>query len=398
MTVLENFREMDFAFLIPLHLEKTSSGEYVTREYLKDAKNGYVQCYFDEESLENLDTEEYVEKTEDYDEEFSSSRLQEFSSVRPETLEDLKYMFDLTDMEDEEFLQMGVGELFGITNNQLKFVKRDALLRAGVPKFLESFQKNEKKIPDIERRIKYALIDAVVRFEMIASSIFRANRYVNEYEKENLNAEIKKYFEKIVFTHTIDEVVEIMPIYRDYISFLEEAMEMDSRRLANGEKVVGYELFPKVSKIRDLHSKAYRDKLAIDSEKAVRLEASQNEKIEEIVSTSEYKRMLYKGEKYSVVGVTCVKDILNEGKKLSHCIGTYVSKFVKGDDFIYFVRETSSLETPLYSMEVVVNKYTGRYELEQCYGYGDTTKKSAELRHFICNWATRNNIKINCIV
>ena len=52
-----------------------------------------------------------------------------------------------------------------------------------------------------------------------------------------------------------------------------------------------------------------------------------------------------------IVAPVEVQEILNEGKALHHCVGSYVDKVIKGETAILFIRNINDPETPFYTLE-----------------------------------------------
>lgn len=59
------------------------------------------------------------------------------------------------------------------------------------------------------------------------------------------------------------------------------------------------------------------------------------------------------------------KEIVSEGARLSHCVGSYAEDHAEGETTILFIRKRSDPETPFFTLEI--NMKSG--EIEQCYGY-----------------------------
>ena len=52
--------------------------------------------------------------------------------------------------------------------------------------------------------------------------------------------------------------------------------------------------------------------------------------IESFITSPQYRHNLFKDDRYSVVAVTCVQDILDEAKSLKHCVASYISNYIEG--------------------------------------------------------------------
>lgn len=78
----------------------------------------------------------------------------------------------------------------------------------------------------------------------------------------------------------------------------------------------------------------------------------------------EFLKYKYKTKNYTIVVPETLQDITEEGKKLHHCVGTYIDKVIKGETDIVFIRQIGQEETPFYTMEIQgaeVIQYRGAY-------------------------------------
>ena len=66
---------------------------------------------------------------------------------------------------------------------------------------------------------------------------------------------------------------------------------------------------------------------------------------------------------YAVVIPTTGQDIVTEGEKMHHCVGSYVDKVVNNTDYICFVRHKDNLDKPYITCEVRTDGRIGQYFL-----------------------------------
>ena len=88
-----------------------------------------------------------------------------------------------------------------------------------------------------------------------------------------------------------------------------------------------------------------------------------NEKIRQRAET--LKKYVFSDDRFTLVIPQSVQDIVNEGKALSHCVGSYAYMHATGGTTILFLRNKGDLQTPFYTMEINLNKS----EIIQCRGY-----------------------------
>lgn len=58
-----------------------------------------------------------------------------------------------------------------------------------------------------------------------------------------------------------------------------------------------------------------------------------------------------KGEEYSIILPTSAKEIIQEGKNLHHCVGSYTRKIADGSTLIFFIRETGKINDSYVTMQ-----------------------------------------------
>lgn len=405
--LIDNFEIQGWDFLIPVHMDKTLSGEYVDFENVDEVELSYLDEYGltdsrrDEYEPDVWETDSYLD---DYIEEDTNNDNNEFvfevpppchdiySNNRPQTLYDLKYELDCDSMSDEDFLSMSAGDLIGITNSQLKFINKRSLQSAGISRYRDMIRSYEKELPSIEQRIRYLNVMSLVSFNYIS---LPKGTDTSENKKK-----LDKYLISIALKHELDEAVQLILWYKDYLGMYLHANIINNEHREDGEPYFDYVLFPKPSHIKDLHDKAARDYSIFMSRRAQEQKERTNRAIDSFISTSLYQRYLYNDVKYSVLPVTSVDDILKEADTLKHCVASYIDDFAKGRTLLYFIRSNSSKDTPLYTVEVLPeddnNIFNSKMYLNQCYGYKDTIDKSDELRDFITKWCKIKKLKIEC--
>lgn len=130
----------------------------------------------------------------------------------------------------------------------------------------------------------------------------------------------------------------------------------DYLRMAAGE---GYDMTDR-SVLMPPNLNAAHDRLANIKE------YSHNKNMDKLIAERNKKlqRLIFSDENYTVVLPKSVKDIVDEGKALSHCVGGYADRHAKGVLTIIFIRKNDDLDTPYYTMEVAKD-----YHIVQCRGY-----------------------------
>lgn len=78
----------------------------------------------------------------------------------------------------------------------------------------------------------------------------------------------------------------------------------------------------------------------------------------EAVSDKSYEKLQYQNKDYKVIIPKTAEDVINEGRRLHHCVGSYVNRIGKGETKICFMRKVSDVDTPLVTLEVKDGKLT----------------------------------------
>lgn len=151
-----------------------------------------------------------------------------------------------------------------------------------------------------------------------------------------------QYLTDDIYTYQgISDVSEGLTLLKDYINMCETMG-------------VPYEKYPKSLKLaHDLASKNLE----------IKVNNEQQELFREVINKDDYKDLEYKGTYYSVVNPKTTDDIVNEGRYLHHCVGSYVNTVIKGATKILFFRNNDNIDRPLITLEVrdgVLRQYKGR--------------------------------------
>jgi hypothetical protein len=65
-------------------------------------------------------------------------------------------------------------------------------------------------------------------------------------------------------------------------------------------------------------------------------------------------------EDYSIIVPKSETDIVNEGEKLNHCVGSYVNDVMKNRLYIVFLRKTEEIDKPLITIQINENLKVGQ--------------------------------------
>lgn len=175
---------------------------------------------------------------------------------------------------------------------------------------------------------------------------------------------IQKILNYLVKNDIIDENFRI---YLDYINMLNQIYpgELDD--------IV---VFPK-----DIE-KAHDD--MIQKFNALKLEKEEKEWDEIKMKLMKY---AYKNQNYAIVVPNNLNEVLNEGRCLKHCVGSYVPEIIKGKRAILFVRDVENISQPLYTLE-----YTND-SIVQCRGL-DNKSAPPHITSFLNEWERKLKRKL----
>ena len=66
---------------------------------------------------------------------------------------------------------------------------------------------------------------------------------------------------------------------------------------------------------------------------------------------------------YAVSIPTCGQDIVTEGERMHHCVGSYVNRVIENTTYICFIRHKDTPDTPYITCQVHTNGEIGQYFL-----------------------------------
>ena len=172
-----------------------------------------------------------------------------------------------------------------------------------------------------------------------------------------------------------------MGMYYDYICMAEE-MNLHTDR--------PYPIFLKPSQVTGEHNKITREYNRMKDLDKCRADSLLVEQFSQKVKKPAYHSLEYTDETYSIIAPKCPEDILEEGRLLGHCVGTYWKDVARGYTKILFLRFKAAITEPYCTIEVK-NK-----QIRQCYNVDDTHDKNKSRIEFIKKWAAEKKLEITC--
>ena len=73
------------------------------------------------------------------------------------------------------------------------------------------------------------------------------------------------------------------------------------------------------------------------------------------------RKFIFENQKYLIRPISDVNELIVEGEKLNHCIGTYAKRYAKGSTIILAVRDIEHQDIPLVTVEFKDNKIYQKY-------------------------------------
>lgn len=257
-----------------------------------------------------------------------------------------------------------VYEMLGVPKNIFKtLVSIDCLdvysLIDFVKDFLQSHDSNQT-----EKILKYA--KCLFEAGAFSGTVEKLPFFIGEgYDLTRLC----RYLTKDVYEYQgISSCNEAARLLYDYVSF---------QKKLNAP----YERYPKSLKL--YHDIAAKN-MKIAADKISR------ENFVKVVSSSEYKSLEYKGQKYCILAPKEPEDLAKEGSSLCHCVGGYVEYVASRETQIYFMRDNENPDKPLITVEVRNNR------IFQARGFSDAWVDS-EQSGFLIKWARNKQVDATCL-
>lgn len=199
--------------------------------------------------------------------------------------------------------------------------------------YILPFIKNYKNKPDI--------VNKVLSIGMKIDK-FKFQNIIELFTEDNYDMDrLYDYLSEDIYTYQgIDDIKEGFQILYDYIHM---------SKLMN----VSFEKYPKSLKLR--HDLATKNLNIIVTDKEKR-------EMELVLSKDLYKDLEYKDDIYEVLRPTCAQDIIEEGKRLHHCVGSYVDLVRNNQTMILFMRDKNYPKESLITLEVrdgTLRQYAG---------------------------------------
>ena len=138
--------------------------------------------------------------------------------------------------------------------------------------------------------------------------------------------------------------------------------------------------FPRSLKLA--HDMAVKNRSVVISEQ-------RQKRFAEVVKDPAYQALTYADKDWVVLAPSESKDLITEGRRQSHCVGSYVDYVADREKFILFMRRTDDPDTPVITLDVKCDEMI----LTQYRGFGNRAPTDEEME-FIRKWAKKKKLKI----
>lgn len=206
--------------------------------------------------------------------------------------------------------------------------------------FLKLYQLNSKEknklrldeLKNLEMQTEYNpnKLQEILKY----TTMYKAFKYIQKQEE----LYIKKFYRAF------------LGVINDWIDYLRDCkkLELDIRK----ESV----LFPK-----DLY-KAHQNTIK-------QVKYQENKSLDEKIKQREEvinKKYYFEDKNYIIRAVKSIKEIIDEGATLHHCVGGYAKSHARGSTNILLIREKKNLNKPYYTMEIQNNRIVQVRGLRNC--------------------------------
>ena len=198
---------------------------------------------------------------------------------------------------------------------------------------------------------------------------------LSAYLRNNSSYRNSKFYQFYTFGKFMDYVCEeaVNQGFKSLNSFMGELRDYLNMCVSMDIKPTLYSSYLKQT--HDITSRNYE----------VKLTEEQNEMFEN--AYKDFKQFVTEDKTYSIVRPKNADDVKHEGSALNHCVASYISKILKRNCLIVFLRKTKATDKPLVTIEVE------NEAIVQARGASNRSITEDEFKA-ICEYAKENKFKI----
>ena len=198
---------------------------------------------------------------------------------------------------------------------------------------------------------------------------------LSAYLRNNSSYRNSKFYQFYTFGKFMDYVCEeaVNQGFKSLNSFMGELRDYLNMCVSMDIKPTLYSSYLKQT--HDITSRNYE----------VKLTEEQNEMFEN--AYKDFKQFVTEDKTYSIVRPKNADDVKHEGSALNHCVASYISKILKRNCLIVFLRKTKATDKPLVTIEVE------NEAIVQARGASNRSITEDEFKA-ICEYAKENKFKV----
>lgn len=245
------------------------------------------------------------------------------------------------------------------------------------------------KLVQLKRAIHSAPIDNRSLDEFIKIILLRnTGCYVQTNE---CNKVYDLYFDP---EHTIlNELKKIKPNITTFPSETYVRLYLDYRQMLYSlfrENIPSrFPRFPKINKLQHYHD------LLIEETRRIEMIQNQENEDKYVKLKEDLKKLEYSNDKYSIIIPDSLQCVIDEGRNLNHCVGSYINAIIDKHNKIYFLRKNDSLNKSWFTIDVdyynnVRQIHTSRNKCVK------DVPEADELIQFIKSWMSEKSLKSEC--
>lgn len=193
---------------------------------------------------------------------------------------------------------------------------------------------------------------------------------VENIEELNYMIRVYNYDSRALLEYLIDDIKMYQGItgMREGLSYLKDFADMSS------DMDIPFEKYPNsLKREHDVTSLNHREYM----------KNRETKEFSEIMKDNDY--LVEESDEFSVLLPKTSKDLVFEGGRLNHCVGSYVQQVTKGETVIAFLRRTKDIHEPLVTIEVK------GHQVKQARG-SHNRRLHEEEKNFINRWAEERQI------
>ena len=198
---------------------------------------------------------------------------------------------------------------------------------------------------------------------------------LSAYLRNNSSYRNSKFYQFYTFGKFMDYVCEeaVNQGFKSLNSFMGELRDYLNMCVSMDIKPTLYSSYLKQT--HDITSRNYE----------VKLTEEQNEMFEK--AYKDFKSFVTEDKTYSIVRPKNADDVKHEGSALNHCVASYISKILKRNCLIVFLRKTKDTDKPLVTIEIE------NEAIVQARGASNRSITEDEYKA-ICEYAKKNKLKV----